>query len=420
MTHEYLQPTKLNWLYIDLNSYFATIEQQVDPALRNKPVVVVPVLSDATCAIAASIEAKRKGIRTGTKIYEAKKLCLDLICVIAKHELYVKYHQKIFKEVDKYLYVDHIFSIDEGACRLTGKCCDEETAIKLAKQIKAAIKKNVGEYINCSIGIAPNRYLAKIATDMQKPDGLIVIRPGDIPNKLFLLKLTDLPGVGCRTFNRLTTKGITTVKQLCQLDPKLLRKIWGNVWGEKIWYLLRGADLPVEATKSSSISHSQVLAPELRNPDSARNVALSLLLRGAQRLRARALFTSSIILVIKMANYQSLKSAVRLKSTSDSFNLSNALLECWDKLGAKLELFTASNLMIKKVAINLCNLESQSQQLSFGDLSESSKKDSKKQLLSQSMDKLNAKYGHNTVSLGQIPKKNNKTPVVAFGYIPEV
>lgn len=87
---------KLNWLYIDINSYFATIEQQVNSALRNKPIAVVPLLSDSTCAIAASHEAKLKGITTGTRIYQAKKLCPELICIKAKHNLYVEYHHKIF------------------------------------------------------------------------------------------------------------------------------------------------------------------------------------------------------------------------------------------------------------------------------------------------------------------------------------
>lgn len=108
-------------VYIDINSYFVTIEQQLNPDLRDKPVVVVPLLSDSTCAIAASHEAKLLGIKTGTKIYEAKKLCPELICLEARHRIYVEYHDKIFQEIDLHLKVDHIFSIDEGACRLTGK-----------------------------------------------------------------------------------------------------------------------------------------------------------------------------------------------------------------------------------------------------------------------------------------------------------
>ena len=104
---------RLNWLYIDINSYFATIEQQIGPDLRNKAVAIVPLLSDSTCATAASYEAKLKGITTGTKIYQAKKLCPELICIKARHDLYVDYHHRIFNEIGHYLHVDHIFSIDD-------------------------------------------------------------------------------------------------------------------------------------------------------------------------------------------------------------------------------------------------------------------------------------------------------------------
>ena len=132
---------KLHWLYIDINSYFATIEQQVNPDLRNRPVAIVPLLSDSTCAIAASYEAKLTDVNTGTKIYEAKKLCPELICIQARHELYIhelyiQYHHKIFNEIDRYLHVDHIFSIDEGACRLTGKYCLPEEALRVGRIIK--------------------------------------------------------------------------------------------------------------------------------------------------------------------------------------------------------------------------------------------------------------------------------------------
>ena len=124
---------------------------------------MVPLLSDSTCVIAASYEAKRLGINTGTRIYQAKKICPELICIKARHDVYIEYHHRIFREIDLHLHVDHVFSIDEGACKLTGKYCNESDAISIGRIIKKAIRDNVGEYISCSIGIAPNRYLAKMA-----------------------------------------------------------------------------------------------------------------------------------------------------------------------------------------------------------------------------------------------------------------
>ncbi len=103
---------KLNWLYIDVNSYFATIEQQLNNDLRCKPVVVVPLLSDSTCAIAVSHEAKLRGIKTGTKIYEAKKLCPELICIKARHDVYVEYHNNspYAQEVNLYKFCNSIIA----------------------------------------------------------------------------------------------------------------------------------------------------------------------------------------------------------------------------------------------------------------------------------------------------------------------
>ncbi|HOO50458.1 MAG TPA: impB/mucB/samB family protein, partial [Alphaproteobacteria bacterium] len=106
------------WLFLDLNSYFASVEQQLNPAIHNKPVAVVPLLSDSTCAIAASYEAKRLGIKTGTKIYDAKKLCPDLVCVLAKHDHYVTYHHKILDEIIRHTPIDKVCSIDELSSRL--------------------------------------------------------------------------------------------------------------------------------------------------------------------------------------------------------------------------------------------------------------------------------------------------------------
>ena len=131
----------LKWLYLDFNSYFATIEQQTNPLLRNQPVAVVPTITDYTCAIAASYEAKKAGIRTGTMIFEAKKLCPGIICIQADHEKYIAYHHKLINEINKYIPIESICSIDEVACKLLGKECYPKNAVSLAMNIKLGIKK---------------------------------------------------------------------------------------------------------------------------------------------------------------------------------------------------------------------------------------------------------------------------------------
>jgi DNA polymerase-4 len=404
---------KLNWLYIDINSYFATIEQQVNSALRNKPIAVVPLLSDSTCAIAASHEAKLKGITTGTRIYQAKKLCPELICIKVKHNLYVEYHHKIFNEVDRYLHVDHIFSIDEGACRLTGKYCLEEEALAIAKVIKKAIRDNVGDYITSSIGIASNRYLAKIASNMQKPDGLSVINPSELPNKLYSLNLKSLPGIGSKTEERLIRNGISSIKQLCCLDRARLKVLWGNVWGEKVWHLIRGADLPLEETRNSTIGHSKVLGPEQQQIQHARNILVTLTQKAASRLRAKELYTTCILLTIGLKSENSIKESIKIELSNDSSTILRYIIKLWDKIFVNLDI---KQVRIKKVGISFYNLQTRSKQLTFEDFS----KQRKNQKLSEVLDAINKKIGINAVSIGVAAKTYTSEQIVAFGHIPEI
>jgi DNA polymerase-4 len=404
---------KLHWLYIDINSYFATIEQQVNPDLRNRPVAIVPLLSDSTCAIAASYEAKLTGVNTGTKIYEAKKLCPELICIQARHELYIQYHHKIFNEIDRYLHVDHIFSIDEGACRLTGKYCLPEKALSVARIIKKAIKNNIGDYITCSIGIAPNRYLAKIASNMQKPDGLSIINPTELPNKLYPLNLKSLPGIGAKTRERLMKNGISSIEQLCLLDRSRLKTVWGNVWGKKVWYLIRGADLPLEKVQKSTIGQSKVLGAEEQEALNARNILISLTQKAASRLRDKALFTTGLLLIVSFNSLRTVKDNSRIRLSNDTSTILKQVLKSWDKILRNVD---TKNIKVKKISISFYNLQSESNQLSFDDLC----KQRKNQKISGVIDSINKRMGINTVSIGINTKTYKSEQIVAFGHIPKI
>ena len=181
------------YLMLDFNAYFASVEQQVRPELRGRPVAVVPIEgTDSTCAIAASYEAKRMGVKTAMRIFEARKVCPDLVCVPARHDLYVEYHERLMAEVANHLPIHKIGSIDECSCRLIGSEREPLNAKKIALGMKAGIHGKVGEHLHCSIGIAPTLLLAKIATKMQKPDGLVVIEEHELPGPLLKMQLTDL------------------------------------------------------------------------------------------------------------------------------------------------------------------------------------------------------------------------------------
>src|ERR1700753_1083116 len=293
---------RLKWLFLDLNSYFASVEQELRPELRDRPMAVVPLLADTTCCIAASYEAKAFGVRTGTQVGEAKRLCPGIELVEARHEEYVAYHHRIIEAVERCIPVAAVMSIDEMACSLIGREQPLLNALDLARRVKASVRQHAGATLRCSVGLAPNRYLAKIASDMEKPDGLIALTPDILKPALQNLVLRDLPGVGARMEKHLHERGIRTMQQLLELDRAALSDVWGGVGGEKLWYWLRGEDFnDRELEHQKSISHSHMLPPEFRSRDGAYAIAHKLLHKAAMRLRRDRLWATNITLAVKFA-----------------------------------------------------------------------------------------------------------------------
>src|SRR6185436_697897 len=157
------------------------------------------------------------GIKTGTLVRDARRLCPDIQLVEARTTLYVTTHHKIVEAVESCLPVTSVLSIDEMVCELRGPDREPTAALAICRDIKMAIRQRVGAFMKCSIGLGPNRLLAKLAADLQKPDGLTTIRREELPERLFSLRLTDFSGIGRRMEARLRKGGITTVEQLCRL-----------------------------------------------------------------------------------------------------------------------------------------------------------------------------------------------------------
>jgi len=416
------QAGDLRWLYVDFNSYFASVEQQLNPALRGKPVIVIPVESDSTCAIAASYEAKAFGIKTGTPVYEAKKIYPDIICVMGQHEKYVEYHERLLDEIDKHIQVSTVCSIDEMACRLMNNETSIERITEIAQQIKQGIAQNVGTHLRCSIGVSSNKYLAKVATDLQKPDGFTILDKSNLPQRLFTLDLRDLPGIGHNMEKRLHTQGIRTVEQLFGYAPKHLRAVWGSIWGEKMWYLLRGIELPEEKSERRSIGHSHVLAPELRPPDQAFLVAKRLILKSTSRLRRMKYHAASMDLSVRIENGPRLATRAPCPPADDSFTFLALLEEMWKVLKEHI-----GRQRIKKISVTLSGLTENSklnvQPDLFAPLTTSAEKNgqNKREKISEALDKLNKKFGRDTVALGMLPQESRhfSGTKIAFTRIPD-
>jgi DNA polymerase IV len=420
---------QLRWLFLDLNSYFASVEQELRPELRGKPVAVVPLLADTTCCIAASYEAKRHGVRTGTQVGEAKRLCPGIELVEARHEVYVEYHHRVVDAVESCVPVTSVMSIDEMACRLIGREQPLLAALALAHEVKAAIRRSAGATLCCSIGLAPNRYLAKVASDMEKPDGLVALTPDLLHDALCRMTPRDLPGVGARMEKHLHEQGIRTLAQLLALDREQMHTAWGGINGEKLWYWLRGEDFgDDELEHQKSISHSHVLPPELRNPEGAFAVANKLLHKAAMRLRKARLWASHMTVTLKFAVS---KAAASSKHTSGihqkPWTQSTPLVECQDNM----TLLEGLQRVWKQsptggeynkpffVGVALHNLVPD--HLHTLDLFSGLEEQGKRTRLSRTMDQVNYKYGTNTLTFASTLLAGAAAPTrIAFSSIPEL
>lgn len=326
----------LRWLFLDLNSYFASVEQAENPSLQGRPVAVVPMITDTTCCLAASYPAKKFGIKTGTTVRDAKRMCPGIVFVKAEHRKYVRYHKRIIETVDNYLPVKKVLSIDEMACELIGRECNEEFVRAKAQEIKDAIQTQISPALTSSIGIAPNRYLAKVASDMQKPDGLVVIHQYEIIERLAKLTPRDFPGVGPKMEERFHQRGCVTALQMFDLSPREMVSIWGGVVGERFFQLIRGENLPEEESKRGSVSHSKVLSPDKRSVQAAWPVAVRLLTKACARLRFEGFYAKELWLSIKFAEKDPTKrkwhAKIKCFETQDSIALVSELERLWARM----------------------------------------------------------------------------------------
>lgn len=290
----------LRCLFVDFDSFFASVEQHDATHLRGRPVAVIPVASTTTCCIAASKEAKHDyGIKTGTGVAEALERCPDIALQIARPARYLKVHKQFLDAIATCIPHGTPASVDEVPCWLLGRERRRDNAEDIARNIKRALRERFSEALTCSIGIAPNKFLAKTASDMNKPDGLTVIEEADLPHALHALELRDLCGIGPSMEARLHRADIETVEELCASSRDRLRRAWGSIEGERFWLQLRGFDLPERETQRGSIGHSHVLGPELRSFEGARSVLCKLLAKAAMRLRHEACLAGGMAIRIR-------------------------------------------------------------------------------------------------------------------------
>ncbi|MFN9066036.1 MAG: hypothetical protein ACK5V3_02330 [Bdellovibrionales bacterium] len=379
----------VNYLLLDLNSFFASCEQQAQPSLRGRPVAVVPMLTSSTSVLAASYEAKKMGVKTGTKVGDAKKMCPGLQLVISQPQRYLDFHERILKATDEIIPIDQVLSVDEVSCELLGSQRNVEKALELAQKLKNHIRKKVGECLTSSVGLGPNTLIAKIASDLQKPDGLICVPKEKISEIIGPLPIRVVPGIGEKTQSHLNRLGVQKVQDLLDMTEGQIRSQFGSIVGVKMLQGLKGESYVYGTSVTKSISHEHVLAPEMRNPMDSFSVAQKLLNKACVRLRKNLFRTGHLHLSLRLVNGNRFEKSLHFDPTQDTGFLFKQL----DKIfPVRLDSVPF------KVSVVLSDFsDSQQPQLSFFDQDQR-----RREKAYQTADLINHKFGKNSLIVADL------------------
>jgi len=398
----------MNWMLTDMNSYFASVEQALRPELRGRPVGVIPVETESTCVIAASHDAKRRGVKTGTGVRDARRLCPGIVFVKARPKIYVEMHHRILRSVDQCAEVDRVYSIDEWTVRLRGDDRRPERARALAGRIKGQMLKDFGPWMTCSIGIAPTRLLAKIASNLHRPNGLTLLSVNDLPDRLENVPLEELCGIGRNMLARLDKHGIRNVRDLWGVSRERAVRIWGSVSGAGWWAGFHGYDEPEIPTRRRSMSHGHVLDPRLRNEAGAYGILTRLVCKLGRRLRRHGYVARSLRVYTSDVEGGRFIESIGLPDVQDTPTLLRQFDKVWQRRPSDV-------LPVKKVDVSVTGLlpASQVPRWLFGETE-------KLRRVSRAIDRINDRWGSSAVYFGSVHDyRQQLEEKIAFGRIPE-
>jgi DNA polymerase-4 len=291
-------------LHIDMDAFFISVEQRDEPSLRGKPAAVCGSLSRSVVT-SATYEARPFGIRAGMPTQEAKRRCPHLILVEGNHSKYTAVSARIFSNLKDYTPCVEVASIDEAYLDITESQLLFQSPLNLARSIKSRIL--VREGLTCSIGIAPNKLLAKLGSRLKKPDGLVVIARDEVEGLLKDLPVGKLHGIGPKLEESLNGIGIFTCGQLGKIPVSFLKRRFGVI-GERLHEMgLGDDDNPVvpfdEEEDAKSLSHSVTLEEDTSDPSFIRKVLLQLSERVSRRMRREGFYGKRVTLTVRYSDF---------------------------------------------------------------------------------------------------------------------
>jgi DNA polymerase IV len=390
---------------IDMDAFFASVEQQADPRLRGKPIAVIGS-GGRTVITTRSYEARKFGVKTGMNIYEARKLCPHLILVVGDNEKYTYTCKELSVIYNRYTPDIEIYSIDEVFLDVTTTHHLFGGPEKIGASIKKEVKDQFG--INCTVGIAPNILMAKLASDIAKPDGLKWIKPEDTETVLKDLLIKELWGIGSSTSERLEQFGIRTCGELGRAPVSLLRNKFGII-GETLKQMGQGrCDRPliVKEEDPKSIGHSMTLPKDISDKEAIKAELLKLSSMVGSRARKYGFVGKRITLTIRYADFKTFTKQVMLPAHS------NCTHEIYHTaLGILDSIRLTDKVRLLGVSLSQLMHETEDQLALFND-------DAREKSMLKAVDSLNDKFGDFTVTWASYMKTMEPPSVISPAWRP--
>ena len=373
-------------LHIDMDAFFISVEQRDDPSLRGKPAAVCGSLSRSVVT-SATYEARPYGIRAGMSTQEAKRRCPQLILVKGNHSKYTETASRIFSILKEYTPLVEVASIDEAYLDITQSILLFHSPVLIAQSIKDQIRES--EKLTCSIGVAPNKLLSKLASALKKPDGSVVIEKGDVEGILKDLPVSKLYGIGPKLTEALNSIGIFTCGQLGKFPVSVLSKRFGVI-GERLHEMGLGLDdSPVvpfdEEEDAKSISHSVTLEEDTSDANMLRKVLLQLSERVSRRMRREGFYGKRISITVRYSDFFTFS---KQKTLSKWMNSGNEIFQ------QAFEIFKSIShpKRIRLLGVGVSQLKKEWCQLGLFEKRE------KKDNLLKAMDRVNERFGDWTLT----------------------
>lgn len=386
----------LNWvmhmqryiIHVDMDAFYASIEQRDNPELAGVP-VIVGGLSNRGVVATASYEARKYGVHSAMSMVEARRRCPEAVFITPDHHKYSFVSAQIRKILDRYSPLVEPLSLDEAFLDVTGMDGLYADPVDIARRIKDDIKQQL--QLTASAGVAPNKFLAKLASDLQKPDGLYVIRPGEEAQVLAGLPIRRLWGVGEVTAASIAKLGIRTIGQFAAADPKLLERHIGRAVND-LQRLARGLDerpvVPDQQIKS--IGNEETFDQDLYQWDEIEKQLLLFADKVGWRLRRLALSGRTITVKVRFASF---RTVTRSRTLEEATNLDDALYRTARELYKSIP----STEGIRLLGLTVSNLQPAGQAIALFD-----SKQEKQESLHKVVDELKARFGATAVMKGRL------------------